>query len=219
MLPVIALSLFAVACAPQAQQYPNRIASVREDMISRLPQKDVQRFMNALRSDVPEQPGCSVNVNEWQGYGRSANVDASVYEAALDDARRKALAIARRMGTGLGSVQSVSEFSGAADASGAQGRGMPLKGAPVMTSAGQPVALGVVYRTSNGGDIAVFGLGDAAAHGAPQGVQVSINASAPTLDEARKRVAAVESSVRAIARKFGLPDTAVTVDNLGFDRY
>jgi len=192
-------------------------ANVREEIIARLPQKDVQPFIAALRSEMPELTG-NINISEWRDFGGTSRADANVYIAALDDAKQKATAIARHVNTTLGAIQSVVEYDGQAGAAPAP-RGMQLKGVSVMVRSDGPIALAVTYALSNAGSISVFGLADATAHGAPQGVDVSINVNGPSIAEAWSRAGTVEAYVRRVGRKFGLTGSAISISNTGLDRY
>lgn len=193
-------------------------ANVREDIVARMPQKDVQAFIAALRTGTPELRG-NVSISEWRGdYGNTSRADANVYVAAIDDAKQKATAIAQHVNARLGAIESVTEYDGPAGAAPSP-RTMQLKSSSVMVRTDGPIALAVTYAISNGGSISVFGLADAAAHGAPQGVDVGINVTGATVAEAWARAGEVENYVRQVGKKFGLTDSAISINNTGFDRY
>ncbi len=181
-------------------------------------EKDVQPFISALRTGAPELTG-NVNISEWRGdYGGTSHADATVYVAALDDAQQKASAIARHVNAKLGSMLSVTEYDGPAGAA-PSGQNIQLKGSSVMVRTDGPVALAVSYALSSGGSVSVFGLADAAAHGAPKGVDISVNVSGPSIAESWNRAGTIESYIRQAAHKFGLSGAAISISNTGFDRY
>jgi len=194
-------------------------ANVREDIVARMPQKDVQPFIAALRTGTPDLHG-NVNISEWRGDygGGTSRADANVYVAAIDDAKQKAAAIAQHVNARLDAIESVTEYDGPAGAASSP-RSMQLKGSSVMVRTDGPIALAVTYAISNGGSISVFGLADAAAHGAPQGVDVGINVTGATVAEAWARAGEVENYVRQVGKKFGLTASAISINNTGFDRY
>jgi len=209
-------------CAVSACSQPNSNAAphganVREEIIARMPEKTVQPFIAALRTSAPEVTG-NVNISEWRGdYGGTSRADANVYVAAINDAQQKASAIARHVNARLGSIQSVTEYDGPAGAA-PSGQNMRLKGSSVMVRTDGPVALAVTYGLS-AGSVSVFGLADAAAHGAPKGVAISVNVNDPSIAEAWARAGTIENYVRQIGRKFGLSGPAISITNTGFDRY
>ncbi|HVA27694.1 MAG TPA: SIMPL domain-containing protein, partial [Candidatus Baltobacteraceae bacterium] len=215
----LALAALSAGCGarPQAPYQPQSFANVREDVTVRMPSGDVQGFVAALRHAAPDYPGENVNVSAWRGNPlESSSADASVYEAALDDARRKASTIAAHVGARVLAVASVTEYQGSASADPAR---MTLGVAHGVTVAsGGPVTLAVVYAISSGGTVAVFGLADAAAHGAPRGVSINLSASGPSMEAARVRVADLEAYVRRVARDFKLQPQALTFSDLGFNR-
>jgi uncharacterized protein YggE len=193
-------------------------ANVREEIVARMPQKDVQAFIATLRTGAPELSG-NVNISEWRGdYGSTSSADANVYVSAMDDAKQKATAIAQHVHARLGAIASVTEYDGVAGAAPSQ-RNLPLKNSSVIVHADGPIALAVTYSLSTGASISVFGLADAAAHGAPQGVDIGVNVNGPTIAEAWARAGEVENYVRQAGKKFGLGDTAISINNTGFDRY
>ena len=180
-----------------------------------MPGQDVTAFVNALRNNAPAQ-SANFTVGEWRGdFGSAFTASASLYQAAVDDARRKASAIALRMPARLTGVQSVTEFSGDTQAM------APVPGAPVLkaintvTIENRIVTVAVVYRTDTASTIAVFGRADAA-HSAPEGVSIDVYANAASLSEARRRMQAAQSYITSTARQFHIPPAAITVTSAGF---
>jgi len=215
-LTLIALSA-GCGARPQASYQPQNFANVREDVLVRMPSGDVQSFVAALRHSAPDFPGVNVNVNVWRGDPlETSSADASVYEAALDDARLKASTIAARIGARVRSVESVTEYQGNTSAAPASMALGPSHG--ITLASGGPVTLAVVYATSSGGTVAVFGLADAAAHGAPRGVSISLSTNGTSMEAARVRIADLEAYVRRVARDFKLDPQALTFSDLGFNR-
>ncbi len=218
-IATLALVAFIAGCGARqaAPPQPQSFANVREDVTVRMPSGDVQGFVSALRRAAPDSPGVNVNVNLWRGNPlESASVGTSVYEAALDDARVKASTIAAHIGARIRSVDSVAEYQGSTSAG-------PMRetvgiGHAVSVASGGPVTLAVVYTISNGGTVAVFGLADAAAHGAPRGVSIDLSTSGPSMEVARVRMSDLESYVRRVARDFKLDARAMTFSGLGFNR-
>ncbi|HEV2261945.1 MAG TPA: SIMPL domain-containing protein [Candidatus Rubrimentiphilum sp.] len=207
------LLLLAAACSVRPQ-YPN-YSNVREDLVVRMPEKDVQPFIVALRKNATTGAGVNLNVNAWLGSGEPSVANADAYDAAMDDARHKAARIAGRMNVRLGAIQSVVEFQGPNRAN-----DTPLRGrveAMVIVHDNGPIALGVTYATSTGGSVSVFGLSDVAAHGAPQGVDVNLSSNASSSDVAWAHVNQVERIVRDTARRFGVRPEAITIQNTGFE--
>jgi hypothetical protein len=192
-------------------------ANVREEIVARMPQKDVQPFIAALRSGMPDLTG-NINISEWRDFGGTSRADANVYIAAIDDAKEKATAIARHVNARLGSIESITEYDGPAAAAPAP-QGAQLKGSSVMVRSDGPIALAVTYALSNAGSISVFGLADATAHGVPQGVDVSVSVNGPSIAEAWSRAGTIETYVRQTSRKFGLAGSAISINNTGLDRY
>lgn len=182
-----------------------------------MPQKDVQPFIAALRSGMPDLTG-NINISEWRDFGGTSRADANVYIAAIDDAKEKATAIARHVNARLGSIESITEYDGPAAAAPAP-QGAQLKGSSVMVRSDGPIALAVTYALSNAGSISVFGLADATAHGVPQGVDVSVSVNGPSIAEAWSRAGTIETYVRQTSRKFGLAGSAISINNTGLDRY
>ena len=211
------LLLTAITSCGRSGPVMSHSASAREDIIARLPQKDVQPFIAALRSGMPDLTG-NINISEWRDYGGTSRADANVYIAAIDDAKQKATAIARHVNAKLGAIESITEYDGPVGAAPAPGA-TQLKGSSVMVRSDAPIALAVTYTLSSAGSISVFGLADAAAHGAPQGVDVSVSVNAPSIAEAWNRAGGVESYVRQVGRKFGLTGSAISINNTGLDRY
>ncbi len=193
-------------------------ANAHEDIVARMPEKAVQPFIAALRTSAPDLTG-NVNISEWRGdYGATSHADASVYVAAIDDAQQKASAIARHVNVKLGPIESLTEYDGPTGAASVGGN-IALKGSSVMIRSEGPIALAVTYALSNGGSVSVFGLADAAAHGAPQGVDIGVNVTGPSIADAWAHAGNIENAVRQTARKFGLSDAAISINNTGFDRY
>ncbi|HZT13746.1 MAG TPA: hypothetical protein VFA29_13120 [Candidatus Baltobacteraceae bacterium] len=191
------------------------IANMRATYLVRMPGQDVTAFVNALRNNAPAQ-SANFTVGEWRGdFGSAFTASASLYQAAVDDARRKASAIALRMPARLTGVQSVTEFSGDTQAM------APVPGAPVLkaintvTIENRIVTVAVVYRTDTASTIAVFGRADAA-HSAPEGVSIDVYANAASLSEARRRMQAAQSYITSTARQFHIPPAAITVTSAGF---
>lgn len=175
----------------------------------------VEPFIDALRNNALGQSG-QFNVGEWRGYPEDTfTTGPASYEAALDDARQKASVIAARLGERLGSVESVTEYSGGVAASSV------APGAPVMrpinavSATDRVVTLAVMYRTQSADSIAVFGRGDAA-QGAPEGVSIDVYTSAPSEPEARDRMQRARSYIYDTAHAFHVPDSAIAITSAGF---
>lgn len=180
-----------------------------------MPAGDVPAFMTAARARVSDIPGSMINISEWHG-ARTAGANADVYDAALQDADRKAAAIAAHLHARVAGILSVTEYRGAASAGGTRQAGMEtLSVSHVSVSANEPVALAVVYAASGGRSIAVFGLADAAAHGAAEGVDVNIYVTGASAAQAARRMQLVEQGVRAAGARFRLGPQAFTVTNVG----
>lgn len=182
----------------------------------RMQSQDVTAFVNALRSNAPPQ-SANFTVNEWRGeFGSAFTASVNLYESALDDARRKASAIASHSAQRLAGVQSVTEYSGDMAAAMA-----PVAGAPIMKSINtvtiqdRVVSLAVVYRTDSAATIAVFGRADAA-RSAPEGVSIDIYANAASLPEARRRMQSAQSYITTTAREFHIAPAAITITSAGF---
>ena len=188
---------------------------MRLTMVVRMPRQKVQPFIEALRANASGKTA-TFTVGEWRGdYGSAFAANSNLYEAALDDARKKASAIAVHSGLQLGPVRSVTEFSGGAAAV-AQSGGPPLKAiAGPVTINDRIVTLAVEYTATNGIPIAVFGRADAA-QSAPQGVSVDVYANAASIEDARRTVDSAEALVDKTASGVGIAPASITVTSAGF---
>jgi hypothetical protein len=195
-----------------------------------------EAFVVALRSTVTKAlasgVSAAVDVND---YGYPSNTSQTIvggvdlYTSALDDAHRKAGAIAQRLHVTLGPVLSVAEQLQSYPIPGLQG----LKGgAPqslVRVSPNQPVVLYVVFSASAPGEapnsIAIYGLSSsktevAASAQAPKtvNVHVQITGHGTDMQAATEAQSRVESAVRQEASAFGISNSSIRLTSANFSQ-
>lgn len=190
-----------------------------------MPAAVVDRFIALLESGAPNLEGTGIDANQWNGSPQVTSADATLYQSALDDAQRKAQAIAQHLSERLSAPRSIVEFNGATGAAPELPAPAPagivekVAIAPrVLIAGNRSVALAVTYGLSDGGTVSVFGLGNAAEHGAAQGVMVNVNANAPTMQRAQQRLNGLVRYVDQTAHRFNVPASAVSISNMSFNR-
>ncbi len=227
---LLAAMLALVACngnAPSAQVAPQ--ASITLDI--GVPDDRRDAFVAALRLAIANGLGNgSVSVN-MDSYGSSyyqmnqptttvAGVD--LYTSALDDAHRKAAAVAERLHVSLAAPNSVSEELQSFPI------GQALKGgtqaSTVRVLPNQPIILYVSFATSIPGQtITVFGISSSETtqpNGGPKldDVRVQITGRGKDVKAAGDAVSQVEGKVRDEASKFGILASSMHVTGTNFSQ-
>jgi uncharacterized protein DUF541 len=192
-------------------------------------------FVTALRSTVAKALAsgatAAVDVND---YGYPSNTSQTIvggvdlYTSALDDARRKAEAIAQRLHVTLGHVVSATEQLQSYPIPGLQGLKGGASQSLIRVSPNQPVVLYVVFATTGAGapdSIAIYGLSSsktevAASAQAPKtvNVHVQINGHGSDMQAATEAQSRVESAVRQEASAFGIPNSSIRLTSANFSQ-
>jgi len=197
-------------------------------MVVRVAQEQVERVANELRQDLASgnQHGSgSISISttpDYQGPPQTIVAEIDVYVLALDDAHRKAGAIAAREHVSLGPVLSIQEvLNGAGPPTVLKGNTPPHG---VRVSSSQPVTLYVTFRLGSPTQqsdvpqaIAVYGLGSPqitprwGTQGAPKIIEISIGANARRPEAAIDALMQDDRLVRDALARIGVPASAVTV--------
>jgi len=228
--PFVVATFLLVGCsgsAPSAQAAP--LASITLDI--GVPDARRDAFIAALRSAIANGLGngsVSVNVDSY-GYGYNQMnqppttvTGVDLYTSALDDARRKAAAVAQRLHVSLAAADSVTEELQSFPV------GQALKGGTqaltVRVLPNQPIVLYVSFATSAPGQtITVFGISSSETTQPNAGlklddVHVMITGHGKDVKAAGDAVSQVEAAVRDEASKFGLPSASMHVAGTNFSQ-
>ena len=227
-LALLTTTLVLVACngnAPSAQVTPQ--ASITLDI--GVPDARRDAFVGELRSAIANGLGngsVSVSVDSYSyGYYQQANqpatalAGADLYTSALDDARRKASAVAQRLHVSLAAPDAISEELQSFPVGQAlKGNAQPVT---VRVMPNQPIVLYVSFSTSTPGQtITVFGISssETQANATPKldDVHVMITGRGKDAKTAGEAASRVEVTVRDEASKFGLPTESVHVAGTNF---
>ncbi|HEV2878588.1 MAG TPA: SIMPL domain-containing protein [Candidatus Eremiobacteraceae bacterium] len=218
------------ACGYRLQQpyYPASNAS--ESIEVRVAQDQVEKVASQLREALLKggrhgAGGITISTNaDYYGRPQTIAADTDVYASALDDAHRKAAAIAAREHVSLGPVESIQEVLG-----GAGPPYSPLKGnmpptLGIRVSANQPVTLYVAFRLGSPIQqsdvpqvISVYGLGTPqispryGAQGMPKVISIEINGGGRSAEAAIDALAQDDRLVRDTLAKMNVPASAISV--------
>lgn len=229
-IAILALPLASCARRPVLYVAPSQRASAAETLEIALAPAGVQQMMQALQDDAAiGGSAASVRIEPAVAQRQTSSQQTDAYVGALDDARAKASAIARHLNVRLGSVTSVQELIAQNGYNAYRAAPLPRaahmavpNGVQVQMPSNALVMLSVSFATS-GAPISVFG------YRAPrsqtfgstqvQGVLVTIGGRGATLAAAVRAESAVDAEVRAVARRLGVPSTAITVHDTFANTY
>jgi uncharacterized protein YggE len=226
-------AMLALAACTQNAQSPQPTPAVSIQLDIGVPDNQKEAFVDALRSTVVNgfaSSSVSVNVDSY-GYGyfqmnqpTTALAGTDLYTSALDDARRKADAVALRLRVSLTAPTSISEELQSFPV----GQVQALKGNAQPTTVrilpNQPIVLYVDFATSTPGQsISVFGISSSKTTQPSTGpkledVHVMISARGRDVKSAGDAAAKVEAAVRDAATKYGLPASSVQVSGTNFSQ-
>ncbi len=205
--------LVLAACAPRGPQTgvpPGRFAMANETLRVTVAPARAEALVVALQSNAVLSAGASVSVGPALPVRRSTAMAAAAYADALADARLKASAIAQRLGVPLGKATAIEEVDPRIPS--AAGFPAPMRGVPVekglmVRGPASGVVTLLVSFVAGGVPIAVYGVYSTASPMAgvrgANGATVTIAAHASSYTKAKRSLDAVDSAVRAIARRFG----------------
>lgn len=209
---------------PQAY-YPSPNASETIDV--RVAQGQIERVAAGIRQDVMKASrhgSISVMTQpDYQGRAQTFEAQTNVYVSALDDAQRKAQAIATREHVTLGPVESIQEILGnAGPISTLKGNMPPTLG--VRISSNQPVTLFVAFRLGPPDQqadvpriIAVYGLAspqigrEYGAQGIPKIIEINLSEGGKTAAAAMDALSQDDKLVRDALAQMNVPQSAVSV--------
>jgi hypothetical protein len=216
----IAVVVLVSACTNRAPNGTPLRANVGETLNVRLASASVPQAIRALQSSSTlDDATVGLQIYPTYAVRRSSTVAASVYTAALDDARAKAQAIADYARVKLGNIRSVDEVAPTLTGNSFSGAGRlepmpPPRSSSVSAPAGGVVMLAVTFEA---GSVPISVLGT---HAGPPpqydlhdatGVSVEIRARGETLGAAQRRMSAVEDSIRSIVTQYGATARSVVV--------
>ena len=224
------LSFFSLACGACAYRlpvsYPGSSASETIDI--RVAQDQIEKVASGIRQDAMKASRhgfISVMTQpDYQGRAQTVEAQTDVYVAALDDAQRKAQAIAAREHVMLGPVESIQEILGNIGPISTLKGAMPLS-VGVHVSPNQPVMLFVAFRLGSLDQqtdvphvIAVYGLASPrigpqyGAQGVPKIIEINLNDGGKTAAAAMDALLQDDKLVRDALAKMSVPQSAVTVE-------
>jgi hypothetical protein len=178
---------------------------------------DLRKLIQARGSDAD----VGIGLNEMGGpLSRTVQADSAILNAAFEDARRKARALADAVHAKLGEPIAVDEVNAADAAPRYGGASAGLKGnvSSVMLNRDMPEIVRVTFALTPNGrgptSVTVYGLqGPALPAALAPATQLSVNISASG-DDALKTIASWESQVRDAAHRNGARDADIRVGNV-----
>ncbi len=228
VLVVIVAAVVAASLAGCARPgYPPPESMVNENVSVTASPETIRALEADLRTTIQARRDDSVagiNLTEFGGPPpRTVNADSGILNAAVDDARRKGLALASAVHATLGNVLAVDEVN-PADPTPRYGGGgaQPLKGtvlaSRVTFNGDGPEIVRVTFALTPRGhgptSVTVYGMQATRLAGAinpPTQLSVGINASG---DDPLKAVTGWETVVRDAAHRHGVRDADIRVGNV-----
>jgi uncharacterized protein YggE len=227
---VASIVVVCAACGYRFQQPYYQGSNATESIEVRVGQDQVEKVASQLREALLKSGrhgagGISITTNpDYSGRPQTIAADTDVYASALDDAHRKAAAIAAKEHVSLGPVESIQEVL-----SGTGPPVSPLKGSTpptlgIRVSSNQPVILYVAFRlgvSTQQSDvpqvISVYGLGTPqispryGAQGVLKVITIDINGGGRSAEAAIDALAQNDKLVRDTLAKMNVPASAISV--------